>query len=212
MKLLAGLAALLLTAPLAAAASPLDDFQPLLNSATGTAGAVLATGQAVAGMASGFAQGLAGPAAGLTQPIFGALGSGQIPGLHREFLATGQGSVRSTTSGRLGSCAAMQAFFEWHQPYSSEAPLAYNFAGGQSSDASNSLSCPTGWRGTVQPADVQGDPEHGIVVHARYLDANIDVLLSAPDAHGARLLWVKQVTYPSGIGDVLEFTGTVTGL
>lgn len=118
-----------------------------------------------------------------------------------EFIATGAGDA-SFDGGP--PCPAMQALVEWHPRISNEPVMTLNFAAGQGAPA---LLCASGWRASFMPDEVRGDPEHGWTAHRSSPDAQtIDVVLTAADADGNRVLDVHQVT---SLGDALDFHGVV---
>lgn len=213
------LVALLAAAPATSAGNEVD-LNPLVHAAQAGA-TTLATG------ASGAVDTTLGAVGGSTGPLLGAadqlvgLGDGALPlaaallgpaaRAQQAFLGVGEGRVTMDlrTSGQAGSCAESRAVLEWHPPASSEGNFYYDFSGGKGTP---SLVCALGWRGTLRPHEVQGNAEQGWVGHTAMIDAIVDITVSPLRADGTRAVWARQVTYPDGLADVLEFHGTVRDL
>lgn len=189
---------------------PLDPFVPVLQSAQAAAESLAGTGAGIAETGLGMAQDFAGPAASIVGSVAesAAILYTATSKLSSEFVAIGEGAATMDLDDGAfhGTCSALHAAVEYHEPFSSETPLYFDFHAGQGSSA---LGCASGWRGAFQPDEVHGDLEHGITASSESIDAIIDLWLGPVRADGSRVLWVRQVTFPSGIGDVLEFWGSV---
>ena len=208
--LAAWLFGLVVLSPAVAADWPLDTFAPLAQTARDGAEAIAGSGQDIAAQTVELVGASAGPGSSFVASVLAATGPlGQMGSqVQAEFVALGDG--RATTlqqNGTFhGACEAMHAAVEYHAPYFSENPLYFDLQAGQGSPFAV---CGTGWRGALQPGEVHGDLGHGLVGHSDSIDAIIDLTLGPERADGTRALWVRQVTFPSGIADVLEFHGAV---
>lgn len=199
----------------AAADWPADEFAPVLDVAEASAANFVAFGNALAENSLELAGTIAGPAFGLAGVADALLGSfsGVGEAIEAEFVAAGEGAANTLQQNGTfaGRCEGMRAAVEYHDPYFNENPMLFDLRAGQGSPY---VLCTTGWSGAFQPGEVSGSPETGLVGTSRSIDANIDLYLGPARADGTRVLWIRQVTYPGNgngsIGDVLEFTGTVS--
>lgn len=198
------MAAMLLVPSLAAAdhTGPLD---PMLAAAQAGANQLAGTTLGFAGTALG----MASTAVGVSGPLLGAIPVSPLTQVaqRQTLLALGAGTARQ--EGIAGSCQDLQMLLEWHQAVSQETNLSfYGFAG----NGSPFLTCTSGWSNSFKPHEVSGDPQRGIVVYSRTIDAHTDLTLSPKRPDGSRDLWIRQVTFPDGFGHVMEFQGKVRDL
>lgn len=184
--------------PSYASSDPLEDFMPIVGAAQEAAALTLATvhsfGDATQDLVRPWV-----PGGSILQAVV-LLAERDV------FLATGEGRVDVFLSTVTGSCEGMQAVVEYHEAISSETNFHFQLAGGKGSPT---LLCAAGWNNAFRPDEVQGNPETGWEIHSRTIDAHTDVELSALRGDGSRDLFIRQVTFPQGFGDILEFRGKV---